>query len=78
MLSKAYRGEVMIKSSVSEWHKRFKMGHNSVEDDERSGHPRSHRTNENVKKAWNLMHSDRYLSNRAVQLNLEKQIERKA
>jgi hypothetical protein len=33
-----------------------------VEDAERSGHPRSHRTDENVKKVQNMVHSDRCLS----------------
>jgi len=33
-----------------------------MEDDERSGHPRSHTTDENVEKLWNLVHLDRCLS----------------
>jgi hypothetical protein len=33
-----------------------------VEDDERSGHPRSHRTDENIEKVWNLVQSDNQLS----------------
>jgi hypothetical protein len=44
MLSKAYGGEIMKKSSVFEWHKWFKEGHENVEDNESSGCPRSHRT----------------------------------
>jgi predicted transcriptional regulator len=50
-----------------------------VEDDERGGHPRSHRTNENVEKVWNLMHSDKCLNIRAVamQLNLDKETVKK-
>jgi hypothetical protein len=45
-----------------------------VYDGERSGHPRSHRTVENVEKVLNLVHSDRCVSIRAmaVQLNLDK------
>jgi hypothetical protein len=45
-----------------------------VEDAERSGRPRSHRTDENVEKVRNLVHSDRCLSIRAmtVNINLEK------
>jgi hypothetical protein len=31
-----------------------------MEDDERSGHPRSHRTDENVAKVQTLVHSNRY------------------
>jgi hypothetical protein len=52
-----------------------------VEDDERSGRPRSHRTDENVgkvEKVWNLVHLGRCLSVRsvAVHLNLDKQWQR--
>jgi len=45
-----------------------------VEDDERNGSLRSQRTDKNFKKVWNLVHSDRRLSIRAVavQLNLDK------
>jgi len=46
-----------------------------VEDDERSGRPRSYRTDENVEKVHNFVHLDRRLRIRAtaVELNLEKQ-----
>jgi hypothetical protein len=44
-------------------------------EDERSGHPRFHRTDENVEKVQNVVHSDKGLSIRAmtVQLNLDKE-----
>jgi hypothetical protein len=56
MLSKAYGGEGMKKSSVLEWHKQFKEGCKNMEDNERNGHPASHRTNENFEKVKNLVH----------------------
>jgi hypothetical protein len=40
----------MKKSSVSEWHRRFKEDCENMKDDEQSGHPRSHRFDENVEK----------------------------
>jgi hypothetical protein len=43
MLSEAYGGKAMKKSSVFEWYKRFKEGHDNMEDYVRSGHPRTHR-----------------------------------
>jgi hypothetical protein len=43
VLSEAYGGEAMKKLSVFKWHKLFKEGCENVEDDERSGHPRSHK-----------------------------------
>jgi hypothetical protein len=49
-------------------------GCKNADDDERSDYTRAHRTDENVEKVCNLLHSDRYLSIRAmaVQLNLDK------
>jgi len=74
VLSMAYGGEALKESNVFKWHKLFKEGCKKVEDDERSGCPRSYRTNENVEKVWNIVHSDRHSSIRAmaVQLNLDK------
>jgi len=74
MLSEAYGEEAMKKSSVFEWHKWFKEGHENVEDDERSGYPRSHRTNENVEKCriWCILTHLRIRA-MAVQLNLDKE-----
>jgi hypothetical protein len=73
VLSEAYGGEAMKTSSVSEWHKWFKEGHENVESDERSGCPRSHRTNENVEKVWNLVHPDICLNIRAMYVQLFRQ-----
>jgi hypothetical protein len=75
MLSEACGGEAMKNSSIFEWHKGFKEGCENMKDGERSSCPRSHRTNKNVEKVWNLVHSDRYLSIRtmAMKLNLDKE-----
>jgi hypothetical protein len=65
----------MKKSSVSEWNKLFKESCKNVEDDKRSGCPRSHRNNENIEKMWNLVHSDRHLSiNQAYYVEILKQL----
>jgi hypothetical protein len=79
MLSKAYKAEVMKKSSIFEWHKWFKESLKYM-DDKRSGHPRPHGTDENVEKVQNLMHSDKHLSIRAMamQPNLKKETVKKA
>jgi hypothetical protein len=47
-----------------------------MENDERRCSQRSHRTNENVEKVRNLVHSDRRLTIRAVavKLNLGKKL----
>jgi hypothetical protein len=48
VLSLASGGEALKKSCAFEWQKRFKEGRENVEDDERSGRPRSHRTDESM------------------------------
>jgi hypothetical protein len=59
LFSEAYGGEPMKKSHVFEWNKWFKEGHKNMEDNERSDHPRSHRTDENVENVLHLVHSDK-------------------
>jgi hypothetical protein len=80
MLSETYGEEATEKPSVFKWHKKFKESHKNMDDNERSGSLRSHRTNENVEKVQNLVHSDRCSSIRAlvVQLNLDKEMVKKA
>jgi hypothetical protein len=70
----AYGVESMKKSDVFELHKLFVEGRENVEDDERSDRPRPHRTDENVERVHNLVHSSRRLSISAIvmQLNLDK------
>jgi hypothetical protein len=67
--------EEKLGKSVFECHKWFTEGHEKVEGCERSGHPISHRTDENGEKVWNLVHSCRHFSIRSmvVQLNLDKE-----
>jgi hypothetical protein len=47
MLTEAYDADSVKKSSIFEWHKRFKEGQEDVEDDKRTGCPKSHQTDEN-------------------------------
>jgi hypothetical protein len=65
----------MKSSGVFELHEGFKGGCEKVEDDERSDHSRSQKTDENVAEVRSLEYSDRSLSIRAmsVQLNLDKE-----
>jgi len=62
-------------SRYFEWHKLFNFGRDYVEDVERSGRWRCHRTDKNDEKVWNLVHTDRRLSIRAVavKLNVDKE-----
>jgi hypothetical protein len=40
VFSEAYERKAIKKSIVYEWHEWFKEGHENMENDERSGHPR--------------------------------------
>ena len=46
MLQTAFRPSCMNRASVSEWHKRFKEGRESVRDDERCGRSKEVKTPE--------------------------------
>jgi hypothetical protein len=47
-LSVAYGECAMQKLSVFEWHRGFKKGREDVQDDPRSGHPKTQRTDANL------------------------------
>lgn len=75
LLQEAYGEHSMKKSSVFEWHRRFKEGREDVRDDARSGQPKSKRTAANVDKVRALVRSDRRLSVRmmAEELNINRE-----
>ena len=62
----------MKKSSVFEWHRRFKEGREDVQDDPRSGQSKTQRTVANVDRLRTLVRSDRRLGVRvtAEELNM--------
>jgi hypothetical protein len=47
MLTEAFGAYFMKNVSVSEWHKRFKEGREGVKNIERTGRPKTQRTDEN-------------------------------
>jgi hypothetical protein len=57
LLTLAYGEYAMKKSSVFEQHKRFKEGRN-VQDDPRSGQPKTQRTDANVYSSWSHQMED--------------------
>jgi hypothetical protein len=65
----------MKKSSVFEWHRRFKEGREDVQDDPGSGQPITHRTDANVDRVRTLVRSDRGLGVRLIaeELNMNKE-----
>jgi len=75
LLTVAYGEYSMKKSSVFEWHRWFKEGREDVQDDPRSGQPKTQRTDENVDRVGTLVHSDRRLDVRVIaeELNMNRE-----
>ncbi|UYV71180.1 ACSL4, partial [Cordylochernes scorpioides] len=55
MLNKAFPNDPPKRTTVFEWHSRFKAGRISIEDDPRQGRPKFQRTDENVQKITDLI-----------------------
>jgi transposase len=51
----------MKKSSVFDWHRRFKEGGEDVQDDPRNGQPKTQRADADVDRVRTLVRSDRRL-----------------
>ena len=75
ILTVAYGEYAMKKSSVFEWHRRFKEGREYVQDDPRIGQPKTQRTDVNVDRVPTLVRSDRRLgvSVIAEELNMNRE-----
>jgi hypothetical protein len=64
----------MKKLSVFEWQRRFKEGREDVQDDPRSGQPKTQRTDANVNRVRTLARSDRRLGVRVIEeLNMSRE-----
>ena len=59
LLTVAYGEYAMKKSSVFEWHRWFKEGREDVQNNPRSGQPKTPRTDANVDRVQTLARSDR-------------------
>ncbi|UYV68738.1 hypothetical protein LAZ67_6000605 [Cordylochernes scorpioides] len=55
MPNKAFPNDAPKRTTVFEWHSRFKAGRISIEDDPRQGRPKFQRTDENVQKITDLI-----------------------
>jgi methylthioribose-1-phosphate isomerase len=62
MLKSAYDEECLSRTSVFEWHKSFKEGWESLQDDERKGRPSTSRTEESTEVIQKCLAEDRTLS----------------
>jgi len=61
LLRTAYGDTVLSSAQVFRWHKAFKEGRESVEDEQRAGHPSTARTENNVARVKIVLDRDRHL-----------------
>jgi hypothetical protein len=75
LLIMAYGEYAMKKSNVFEWHRPFKEGRENVQDDPRSGQPKTQRTDADVDRVRTLVSSDRRLGVRVIaeELNMNRE-----
>lgn len=66
MLSTAFGESVMSRAGVFQWYKRFKEGREDVEDDERTGRPRTSTTKEKVNAVKSMITENRRITIREV------------
>ena len=62
MLQEAYVDEQMSQASFYLWLNRFSEGNEQVEDEIRSGAPKTARTEENIEEVQRLVMQDRWIS----------------
>ena len=61
LIQKAYSDAALSRTTIFEWHKRFREGRESVKDDELSGRPTS-RTDDNIAAIDKMVKEDRNVS----------------
>lgn len=72
MLKSVYGDNVVTLKTVYKWYERFKNGHESVEDEQRSGRPSTSKTHENVQNVAQIVRANRRITIRelAEELNI--------
>ncbi|EGI67572.1 FLJ37770-like protein [Acromyrmex echinatior] len=66
MLENCFGSDILKKTTVYEWHERFRSGRESVEDNERSSRPSTSKTDENIDKVREMMANNRKLTIRKL------------
>ena len=66
MLKLVYGDAAVTKKTVCKWSERFHNGCELVEDEERSGHPSTSKTQENVERVSEIIRSNRRLTIREI------------
>ena len=67
LIQKTYCDAALSRTTIFEWHKRFREGRESVKDDERSGRPTTSRTDDNIAAVVDKMvEEDRNVTSRLI------------
>ena len=66
LIQKAYGDAVLSRTTIFEWHKRFREGRESVKDDERSFRPTTSRTDDNIATVDQMFKEDRKVTSRSI------------
>ncbi|GFW95487.1 mariner Mos1 transposase [Trichonephila clavipes] len=79
MIQQAYGRERLSQAQVFRWHKMFKEGRESVEEEPHAGRPSTSRTTENEQSARRMVNTDRRSSVRMIaeQLRMDKMVAHK-
>ena len=70
LLKKVYREDMMSRTQIFEWHKRFKNGRKEAEDDSKSRRPSTSKTDHNTVRVKQLVRNDRNLTVRMIEEEL--------
>ena len=76
LLQEVYGDDMMSRTRLFEWHRRFKEGRKEVKNDHRSVRPSASRTDENVKCVRKKVRSDCRLTVRMIANELDMNSER--
>jgi len=66
LIHKAYGDAVLSRTTIFEWHKRFREGRKSVKDDERCGRSITSRTDGNIAAVDKMVKEDRNVTSRLI------------
>ena len=72
LLKEVYGKDVISRTQIFEWYKRFAKGLEEVEDDSKTGRPSKTRTDENITREKQVVQSDRSLTVRMISDELNR------
>jgi len=65
-IQKAYGDAALSRTTIFEWHKRFREGRELVKDEERSSRPTTSRTDDNIAAVDKMIKEDRNVTSRLI------------